>query len=87
MITYGLILIFVGLFLSVSSPLLLLPVAVLSVDYSTALSNISGYLSYLNVIMPVSELFILIGLALAVELTYFGYKGIRWVYRKIPGIT
>ena len=86
MIVYFLILIFLGIFLVVSSPLLLLPVAVLSVDTTEALSNISGYISYLNVIIPVGELLTLLTLAMVAEAAYFTYKGIRWIYQKIPGI-
>lgn len=86
MITYYIVLIFINIFLAITAPLLVLPIATISIDATTALSNVSQWLAYLNVIFPINELLTMIGIIISMELAYFGYKGIRWIYRKIPGI-
>jgi hypothetical protein len=53
----------------------------------SAISTATGYISALGVIIPMTAFrFVLIG-TLAFEVPYGVYKIIRWVYRKIPGVT
>jgi hypothetical protein len=53
----------------------------------SAIATATGYISALGVIIPMTAFrFVLIG-TLAFEVPYGVYKIVRWVYRKVPGIT
>lgn len=53
----------------------------------SAIATATGYISALGVIIPMTAFrFVLIG-TLAFEVPYGVYKIIRWVYRKIPGVS
>ena len=86
MIIYWLLQIFIYLIQLITAPLTLLPVATLSVDLTGTLTQAGNYLALFDIFLPIPELFITFGIVLVIEAGYFGYKVVRWVYNKIPGI-
>ena len=72
---------------AVISPILLLPDVSLSSSVPTAIATASGYLGLINQVVPLATLFIVFGTVLIIENTHFGYKLIRWIYQKIPGVS
>lgn len=70
----------------VITPILLLPDVSLNSAVPTAISTASEWLGAINQVLPLATIFIVFGLVLLIENTHFGYKIIRWVYQKIPGV-
>jgi len=69
------------------SPLLLLPDVSSNSDITAAVSNANGYIAAIpfhNFILSVIGSLVLLTLF---ESGYWFYKGIRWLYNKIPGIS
>jgi len=56
-------------------------------DLTTSIVTFVSYFSSLYFIVPFATIFGIIAFELAFETLYFGYKLIRWAYRKIPGVT
>lgn len=54
---------------------------------TTAITTAAGYYAAMDIIFPVKTFFDIIKFELLFEGVYFGYKLIRWSYRKIPGVT
>lgn len=71
----------------VITPVMLLPDVSLNSAVPTAIVAASNYLALINQIVPLTILFIVFGSVLVVENTHFGYKLIRWIYQKIPGVS
>ncbi len=86
MIVYWLIKILIYLLELVTAPLLLLPVATLSVDLTGTLTQAGQFLALFDIFLPIPTLFTVFGIVISVEAGYFGYKAVKWVYNKIPGI-
>ncbi len=86
MITYWLLKIFVYLLSLVTAPLLLLPVASLSVNLTGTLSTAGQFLALFDLFLPIPTLFTVFGIVVTIESGYFGYKAVKWIYNKIPGI-
>jgi uncharacterized membrane protein len=72
---------------AVISPILLLPDVSLNSAVPTAIASASNYLALINQVVPLTTLLIVFGTVLLVENTHFGYKLIRWIYQKIPGVS
>jgi hypothetical protein len=86
MIIYWLVKILIYLLELVTSPLLLLPAATLSVDLTGTLTQAGQFLALFDIFLPIPTLFTVFGVVISVEAGYFGYKAVKWVYNKIPGI-
>jgi hypothetical protein len=86
MIVYWLLKIFIYLLSLITAPLLLLPVAALSVNLTGTLTTAGNYLALFDLFLPVGMLFTIFGIIVSIEGGYFGYKVARWIYNKIPGV-
>ena len=86
MIIYWLFKILIYLLGLVTAPLTLLPVASLSVNLTGTLTQAGNYLALFDLFLPISTLFIVFGIVVSIEAGYFGYKAVKWIYNKIPGI-
>lgn len=86
MITYAFILLLYGILLVIVGLLLNTADVSATSSIATAIQAASGYLS--SVPFPLFLLSLLATLSFLVvfEAFYWGYKGVRWVYNKIPGI-
>jgi len=62
---------------------------VVSVDsgFAQATATASGWLGGLDHFLPVLNILIVLAIIMLFEVSIFGYKVIRWLYRKIPGIS
>jgi hypothetical protein len=86
MISYWLVKILIGILALITIPLKLLPMASLSVDLTGTLTQAGNYIALFNIFLPVGMLFTVFGIVVTVEGGYFTYKGVKWIYNKIPGI-
>ena len=68
---------------------LLSPLGTVTLDPQFALSiqHALPYIQSLSLIFPVSTLFAIIAFDVLFETAYFGYKVIKWIYQKIPGVS
>jgi len=87
MILYSIAMIGVYLVSLVAAPLLLLPIVVLPAGITDALTSAGNSIAMFNVFVPIGTLISVFGIMVGVEVGYFAYKGIKWIYNKIPGIT
>lgn len=89
MITNVLLIIVYAFLRIISSPLLLLDDVTIASSLLGIMSKINGYFSIGYSLFPNSLTTILTtwGLYISIEIIIFVYKGIRWVYSKIPGVT
>lgn len=69
-----------------TSPLRLLPDVTQENSFVASISTASQYISALNIVLPMTTLITILGLFVAYEISYFGYKLIMWVIKKIPTI-
>lgn len=84
--TIILYLLFTTIYLFIS-PLLLLPNATLSSEFSAAILSANSYLSAFNDYLPVATLISILGAILVIELSISLFKIISWVIKKIPTIS
>jgi len=71
--------------LIISTLLLVFPASEgLPTEFSTALTTLSGYVGILDPIVPISTLASALGIILLFEATIFAFRGISWVYQRIP---
>lgn len=68
------------------SPLTLLDDYALPASVASALSTAGNYLANVDALIPASTLLAVLAAFLAVEGGLFLYKGIKWIYNKIPGV-
>ena len=68
-------------------PILAQPDASISPDLAASIQNASSYLHILDVVIPVGTIVAIVAAFLVYEGVIFGYKIIRWVYTKIPGVS
>jgi hypothetical protein len=87
MIVYWILKIFVYLLSLITAPLLLLPVASLSVDLTGTLTQAGQFLALFDLFLPVGTLLTVFGIIVSIEGGYFSYKVVKWIYNKIPGVT
>lgn len=86
MISNFLLIILYGAIKVFTAPLQLLPDYTLPDDVASSLSTAGNYLANLDLIVPISTLLSVLAAFLAVEAGLFTYKGIKWVYNKVPGV-
>lgn len=87
MIVYWILQIFIYLLGLITAPLLLLPVASLSVNLTGTLTTAGNYLALFDIFLPVGMLLTTFGIIISIEAGYFSYKVVKWIYNKIPGVT
>jgi len=75
-IVYSVINGFIGLF----------PTASLNDDIINSINTASGYLSGLNIVLPITTILSIVGLFLTIETILITIKIINWFIRKIPTI-
>lgn len=68
------------------SPLYALPDVSLSANVLSALTTAGGYISILDVAIPVSTIIAVFFAFIGLEGGLFIYKTIKWGYTKLPGI-
>ena len=73
----------------VITPILLLPDVSLPGNVSSAIATAGGYIGLIAEVAPATivSIMAIFALVLIIENTHFGYKLIRWVYQKIPGVS
>lgn len=54
---------------------------------TNAVATVASLYAGLALIFPFSTMWAIIAIDIGFEAGYFVYKGIRWAYRKIPGIS
>lgn len=84
MIISALLYIIYGFVYIVTSPLRLLPDATIPSDVMATITTANGYLSALNVIVPISTLLTILVTVLGIEAFIFSYKVIMWVLKRFP---
>lgn len=72
---------------AVTAPLRAFADVSLSADITNAVVYAGQVLSSVSTFLPISTLLAVFSLVLVVELAITTYKLIRWIYRKIPGIS
>jgi len=89
MITYLIILLFLGLAAIFVSPLYLLPDVSLDPNVATSIATVGGYLWTIWSVLPgtVVSLLAIVALVVAIETHVISYKVIKWIYNKIPGVS
>jgi len=70
----------------VLSPILFLPDVSLNSAIPSALAAAGAWLGLANEVLPLATMLIVFGTILVVENTHFGYKVLKWIYQKIPGV-
>jgi len=68
----------------VLSPIRALPDVTLPANFNTAISSASGYITPLNALIPIDTLIQIISLIVVIELSYFTYKFIMWLIKRLP---
>lgn len=56
----------------------------LSSSFATSVSTASSYLASLNTFLPIATITTILGVFLAYELSYFTFKLIYWIIKRIP---
>lgn len=51
---------------------------------STAIANASAYIHSLNSFLPMTSILLVLGVVIAYETGYFGFKIIYWIIKRIP---
>jgi len=51
-----------------------------------SVSYIGGYIGMLDPLVPVSTMFTILGLIIALELSIFGFRTLRWLFSYLPFI-
>lgn len=88
MISYFLLIILTGILGGIISPLLLLPDVVLDPNIAAAFANAGQAIYPVRSVIPntLTSLFAILIIYLVIEAAINGYKLIKWLYQKIPGI-
>lgn len=86
MITNFLISILYYIVALITSPLRLLSDYSIPANINTSLATAGNYIAILNTIFPVTTLLSVFGIVIIFEGFIVGYRIIRWLYQKIPGI-
>lgn len=86
MITNALLKIIFGTILLILLPIRALPDATIPQGISDAISAISGYLTPVDVVIPISAVLGVLTSFLVIEAGIFTYKALAWAYKKIPGV-
>jgi hypothetical protein len=86
MITNAILYILYGFIYLITAPIRLFSDVSLPAAINDSISSIGSNLALLNQVIPVSTIITILGIMLAIESAIFIYKGIRWIYNKIPGV-
>ena len=86
MITNAFIYILYLIVYGITAPLRLFDNVSLDSNFLASITTASDYLSAFNTFLPLVTLISIFGIFLAFEGTYFTYKLIMWIVRKIPMI-
>jgi hypothetical protein len=89
MIPYYIAYIILGIVGFILQPILLFPDVVISPAVITALSQVGQFINVVDNIIPhtIGALFVAISGMVSIEIMIFGYKFIKWIYTKIPGVS
>lgn len=69
-----------------TAPLRLLPNVTAESDFINSVTTASTYISAFDTFIPIGTLLTILGLFVTYELSYFSYKLVMWVIKKIPSI-
>jgi hypothetical protein len=86
MITNAFIYILYLIVYGITAPLRLFNDVSLDSSFLASVTTASDYISAFNTFLPLTALLSIFGLFLAFESSYFTYKLIMWIVRKIPMI-
>lgn len=53
-------------------------------EVSTAFTYLGGYVGMLDPLIPISTLATTVGILVTVELLIFSFRGLSWIFSKIP---
>jgi len=56
----------------------------LPTEFTDAITTISGYVGILDPLVPITTLATAVGIVLLYEATIFGFRGLVWIYARIP---
>jgi hypothetical protein len=87
MITYALIQVFSAVLFAITSPLLLLSNVTTNSSIVSAIATAGGYLGGVPFVDTILSILGSMAFLVTFEAFFWAYKGIRWLYRKIPGVT
>jgi hypothetical protein len=86
MITNAILYILYGFIFLITAAIQLFPDVSLPAAINDTIASVGSNLALLNQVIPVSTIITILGVILAIESAIFIYKGIRWIYNKIPGV-
>ena len=69
---------------TITAPFRLLPDVSLPSYFTTMISSVNGYLASLNTIVPIDMLLTLLQLYIYIEASYWAYKFVMLLIRRIP---
>lgn len=69
-----------------TAPLRLLPDVTAESNFVASVTTASGYITAFDSFIPVGTLLTILGLFVIYETSYFSYKLVMWVIKKIPSI-
>lgn len=84
MITSVILYLIYGVVYTATSPLRLLDDVVVNSNFIVSIANAVTYLKAVDNYLPISELSIIIGLVLSIELALATYKIVMWIIRRLP---
>ena len=61
-----------------------LPDVSLNSGFATSITTASGYLSALNIFLPITSILAILGVFVTYETGYFAFKFIYWLIKRIP---
>lgn len=65
----------------------LIPVMTFPAEFTDSLAQVSQYAGAVDNFLPITSIFLILGLMLVLEAGIISYKIIQWVIKKIPGIS
>jgi len=68
----------------ITSPLRLLPDASLPANVNSAIASIGGYLTPLQIFVPIGTILTILGLIVSIEAGILLWKGFNWLLRRLP---
>lgn len=81
----SLIIYIIGAFVyGVTYPIRSLSDVVISSDIATSIATASGAINSFSFILPISTIFAILGLVIAIEGFVFTYKAIMWIIKRLP---